>query len=76
MLAVLGAITTSATSTGSPLLISPSLTNTFGPLFEQAAREWRNAVAAVSSRHPASGFSDRSLRVSLRGGTRPFAELP
>src|SRR4029077_1714635 len=31
MLASSGAITTTATSTGSPLLISPSLTNTFGP---------------------------------------------
>src|ERR1700730_13298584 len=42
-----GAVTTSATSTGSPLLISPSLTNTFGPSSSITCTSANSTTAAL-----------------------------
>ena len=47
MLASSGAITTTATSTGSPLLISPSLTNTFGPSSSMTCTSANSTTAAL-----------------------------
>src|SRR5580704_15622286 len=47
MLASSGAITTTATSTGSPLSISPSLTNTFGPSSSMTCTSANSTTAAL-----------------------------
>ena len=56
ILASSGTITTTATSTGSPLLIWPSFTNTFGPPTNSTieARAFRGKAALLASWSKAS----------------------